>query len=103
MNGELFVVGRHASLAYPIPLEVRSALTPSELQVACMLADGLSNDAIAAVRRASVRTVANQIATLYRKLGVRCRRECALRLYGGSLVPIERCRLEVLRSLGAAR
>lgn len=49
-------------------------LTPSERAVASLLAEGLSNEAIAARRGVSVRTVANQVAALLRKTGTDSRR-----------------------------
>lgn len=88
--------GHAAILTYPTPIAITRALTPSELLVARVVADGASNVEIALARGTSVRTVANQIAALYRKLGARCRRECALALYGAERVPIERTTLDVL-------
>ncbi len=59
-------------------------LTPAERDVASALLRGLSNDAIAVHRGSAPRTVANQIASLYRKLGVRSRAELAAR-WGAAL------------------
>lgn len=53
------------------------ALTPAEADVAALASAGLSNADIAARRGAAVRTVANQVATVLRKLGVGSRRELA--------------------------
>jgi DNA-binding NarL/FixJ family response regulator len=53
------------------------ALTPSEAQVLEHLARGMSNAAIARARHTSVRTVANQVASLFRKTGARSRAELA--------------------------
>jgi DNA-binding CsgD family transcriptional regulator len=47
-----------------------SALTLSELDVARRAAAGESNEDIARARRTSVRTVANQITSVLRKLGL---------------------------------
>lgn len=44
-------------------------LSPGELAVARLLLDGYTHHAIAAQRETSVRTVANQISSVYRKLG----------------------------------
>jgi DNA-binding NarL/FixJ family response regulator len=100
-NGLLDRRRTHARLAYTVPLEVLRVSTPSELAVACLLADGLSNEEIGARRAASTRTVANQVATLYQKLGVRSRRECVLRLYGGRLVPIDAGALAIVDQLAS--
>jgi DNA-binding CsgD family transcriptional regulator len=54
-------------------------LTPAERRVALALLEGLSNAEIACLRGSSPRTVANQIASLYRKVGVRSRAELASR------------------------
>jgi len=53
------------------------ALTPTERAVAESILTGASNAQIARERRRSVRTVANQIASLFKKLGVRSRLELA--------------------------
>jgi DNA-binding NarL/FixJ family response regulator len=90
----------HVVLTYPTPRAILRTTSTAELAIARWLADGLSNDAIAALRSAAPRTVANQIATLYRKLGARCRRECTLLLYGGQLASIE---LGTLAPLAALR
>ena len=49
-----------------------------------LLLDGKSNKAIAAARATSERTVANQLASIYRKLGVNSRSELASRLSGNA-------------------
>jgi DNA-binding NarL/FixJ family response regulator len=56
------------------------ALTTAERSVVNLLLEGLSNEAIAAHRRTSVRTVANQIQSIYRKLCVNSRTELAARV-----------------------
>jgi DNA-binding NarL/FixJ family response regulator len=53
--------------------EALAALTPSERAVADLVARGASNEEIARRRRTSTRTVANQIASILRKLGVSSR------------------------------
>jgi DNA-binding CsgD family transcriptional regulator len=59
------------------------ALSPSEQIVANLALEGYSNLQIARVRATSVRTVANQIGSIFQKLGVKSRRElCALSLLG---------------------
>ena len=57
-------------------------LTPAERMIALDAAAGLSNATIAARRRRSVRTIANQLASIYRKLGVGSRAELAAHLRG---------------------
>jgi DNA-binding NarL/FixJ family response regulator len=55
-----------------------SALTKAERQIALDAAAGLSNQAIAKKRKRAVRTVANQLASIYRKLGIASRAELAV-------------------------
>ena len=52
-----------------------SSLTPAERAVVELAASGLSNAAIARRRHATPRTIANQLAAAYKKLGVGSRRE----------------------------
>jgi DNA-binding NarL/FixJ family response regulator len=52
-------------------------LTDAERQVVAGVLSGRSNAAIAGARRTSARTVANQLAAIYRKLGVSSRWELA--------------------------
>ncbi len=49
--------------------------TPAESDVAAHIPSGRSNSEIAAIRKSSPRTTANQIASLFYKLGVRSRLE----------------------------
>lgn len=51
-------------------LNVVSRLTSAELEVALWVAQGMSNRDVASRRRTSERTVANQLASIFRKLGV---------------------------------
>jgi len=60
--------------------ELPPSLSASERTVALALLEGLSNAEIAKARRTSVRTVANQIASLFRKLGVSSRSEAVVAL-----------------------
>jgi DNA-binding CsgD family transcriptional regulator len=64
-----------------------AALTQAEREVARLVADGSSNQAIAAKRGARPRTVANQPAAIYRKLAVSSRSELVARLVA---LPAER-------------
>jgi DNA-binding CsgD family transcriptional regulator len=52
-----------------------SGLSPTEQEIVHHLVAGCSNAEIAQLRRTSVRTVANQVASVYRKLRVRGRSE----------------------------
>ncbi|MGC4092935.1 MAG: helix-turn-helix transcriptional regulator [Polyangiaceae bacterium] len=47
-----------------------SRLTPQELTTVRMLVEGLSHEAISLERRRSKRTIANQLASVFRRLGV---------------------------------
>lgn len=65
-----------------VPLEAQApepSLTLAERQVVAQVLRGRSNAAIARARRTSSRTVANQLAAIYRKLGVSSRWELAAR------------------------
>jgi DNA-binding NarL/FixJ family response regulator len=53
------------------------ALTPAECEVAILAAAGMSNDAVAHARGTSVRTTANQMASILAKLGFGSRFELA--------------------------
>jgi DNA-binding CsgD family transcriptional regulator len=72
-GGESFVV----LSTLVVPPALLAALTPSEAQVLEHLSRGMSNAAIARARQTSVRTVANQVASLFRKTGARSRDELA--------------------------
>jgi DNA-binding NarL/FixJ family response regulator len=65
---------------FSVPLATADAvgsLTAAEREVVSALLAGLANREIAAQRRCSVRTVANQVASVFRKTGVRSRAELA--------------------------
>lgn len=59
------------------------SLTPAEREVCALAASGCSNDEIADRRGTSVRTVANQMASIFEKLGVQSRAELARRVHAG--------------------
>lgn len=69
--GESLVV-----ISVPTPTPAH-ALTDAEHEVARDAIDGLSNAEIARRRGRSARTIANQLASIYRKLGVTSRCELA--------------------------
>jgi DNA-binding CsgD family transcriptional regulator/tetratricopeptide (TPR) repeat protein len=58
-------------------------LTPSELQVALRVAEGLTNREVAAAIFLSPKTVEHHLSSIYRKLGVRSRTELARRMAEG--------------------
>jgi DNA-binding CsgD family transcriptional regulator len=59
-----------------------SVLSTAEREVARLAIDGMSNARIAERRSTSLRTVANQMASIFKKLGVGSRRELAARYFG---------------------
>jgi len=60
-----------AVLSFPLPtLELPATLTAAEAAVVRLVLEGCSNGEVARVRHASPRTVANQLASAYEKLGV---------------------------------
>jgi DNA-binding NarL/FixJ family response regulator len=58
-----------------------ASLTEAERQICQLVFEGASNAAIARRRGTSVRTVANQLASIYQKLGVSSRIELVARLH----------------------
>ena len=64
-------------MSFPRDATAADELTPAERQVALAVLAGYSNAEIARTRGSSPRTVANQIASIFRKLGVRSRGELA--------------------------
>ena len=69
--------------------EHRQALTAAEEQIVDFVAQGMSNVAIARARGTSVRTVANQLASIYRKLDICSRHELLVLVSRGSEPPAE--------------
>lgn len=76
-DGDLAVIS--ARVAQP---GVRVHLTDAERAIVRRIASGDSNRAIAEARGTSARTVANQIAAIFAKLGVASRSELLARLRG---------------------
>ena len=68
-------------------LELPPELTVAERAVAALVLAGESNAAIARTRRSAISTVANQVASIYRKLGVGSRAELAARI-GSRTLPL---------------
>jgi DNA-binding CsgD family transcriptional regulator len=67
--------GEFAVLSFTLPGDSAISLSTAESDVARHILAGRSNSEIAALRRCSTRTVANQVAGLFRKVGVRSRLE----------------------------
>jgi DNA-binding NarL/FixJ family response regulator len=57
--------------------EAAAALSPAELEVAALVVRGLSNDEIASERQVSLRTIANQLRSIYDKLHITSRSQLA--------------------------
>lgn len=75
----------YVALSFPVTSasqesEAAFRLTPSEHEILALLVEGRSNSEIARMRQKSPRTIANQVASIYRKLGVGSRRELRARL-----------------------
>ncbi|HVY31314.1 MAG TPA: helix-turn-helix transcriptional regulator [Polyangiaceae bacterium] len=76
--------GRTLVLSYRIPsTDWQSLLTSTEAEIAHDVLAGLSNAEIAGRRGTAVRTIANQVASIYRKLRVRSRLELSLLALAG--------------------
>ena len=69
-------------VSFPLDTQTGDAtLTPTESEIAGAIRDGRSNAEIARMRGTSTRTVANQVAGLFRKLGVASRVELIAALH----------------------
>lgn len=82
-------IGGERLLVLSYPLEESDLrgdfdLTRAEAEVAELAIAGLSNAEIAEHRGAAVRTVANQVAAVLRKIGVASRHELAVRFARGA-------------------
>jgi DNA-binding CsgD family transcriptional regulator len=74
-----------AVLSHPLDEPAALAgLTEAERRVAADVADGLSNEQIAHRRGTAASTVAKQIGSVFRKLGVGSRRELVARMKGSA-------------------
>ncbi|MEJ7731465.1 MAG: helix-turn-helix transcriptional regulator [Polyangiaceae bacterium] len=74
-GGQEFLV-----LSYSLAMnEPPAELTDAERAVVAAVLEGRTNAAIASMRGTSPRTIANQLAAVFRKLGVRSRTELATR------------------------
>lgn len=72
---------------HPLPTAMVQGLTVAEQEVLALLLDGYDNAAIAEARSTSPRTAANQIASIFRKVGVTSRAELAAKV---SALAVER-------------
>jgi DNA-binding CsgD family transcriptional regulator len=64
------------------PASLPDTLTPAEREVVELVLAGSSNQQIADARGASYRTVANQLASIFKKVGVSSRVELVAKLSG---------------------
>lgn len=79
------------TFAVPSPA-IPATFSAAEGEVALAVLDGHTNAEIAAARKTSVRTVANQVVAMYRKLGVHSRSELVVALTTGQKAPTLRGR-----------
>jgi DNA-binding NarL/FixJ family response regulator len=80
-------VGGETLVVTSVPLDetggVLEGLSTAEREIAIDAVSGMSNAEIARKRNRAVRTVANQVASIFRKVGVGSRAELAARLVRG--------------------
>ncbi len=74
-EGETYLLLSVPGASLPDQPDPFASLTAAEREVVVLLFEGLGNREISERRGTSPRTVANQIAVIYRKLGVRSRGE----------------------------
>ena len=75
-------------VSFPVPRATfGELLTNTETAIARDILAGLSNSAIARKRGTAVRTIANQVASIFRKLRVRSRLELSLYALAGRHAP----------------
>jgi DNA-binding CsgD family transcriptional regulator len=67
--------GSYAVLSFALPESYAPVLTRAERDVALLVLAGNSHDDIAKIRGRATRTIANQVASVFRKLGVASRTE----------------------------
>lgn len=73
---------RYVVLSYPLEADTPAALAKAEKAVFNAILSGHTNQQIATARGRSVRTVANQVAAILQKLGVRSRYELITKFSG---------------------
>jgi DNA-binding NarL/FixJ family response regulator len=84
LGADLVCISIDASMAPASSADKLVGLTPSERAVAELAAGGLPNRRIAELRNASLGTVANQLTSAYKKLGLTSRRELSVLLGAGA-------------------
>ncbi|MBK7861754.1 MAG: helix-turn-helix transcriptional regulator [Archangiaceae bacterium] len=73
---QTFRLGEYEKLSLPpLPLRPPMRLTPGEREVIALMFQGKSDAQIAKARGTSVRTVLNQVTSIFRKLGIKSRDE----------------------------
>jgi DNA-binding CsgD family transcriptional regulator len=77
--------GDYAVLSFTIPEGLSVLLTAAERDVALLVLAGKSHEEIARIRGRAVRTIANQLASVFRKLGVASRTELLVK-YGEQIL-----------------
>jgi DNA-binding NarL/FixJ family response regulator len=77
--------GELAVISYPVSQPSDRSLTRAEREVAVLLLDGKTHAEIGRSRKTATRTVANQVASVLRKLGVHSRAELLVR-YGSQIL-----------------
>jgi DNA-binding CsgD family transcriptional regulator len=80
----VFEVAAFEGLEGNLDAGVQVALSPAERAIAGHILEGLTNARIAEKRSTSVRTIANQVASLFRKLGVMSRTELVAKIMQAS-------------------
>jgi len=75
-------------VSFPVPkVDWSGSLTAAEKDVANDILAGLPNEAIGKKRGSSVRTVVNQVASIFKKVGAHSRLELCLVVYAGRTPP----------------
>jgi DNA-binding CsgD family transcriptional regulator len=79
-------VALRSSVPSPFQARIDDSLTPTEWQIAVMVAHGSTNSEIAALRSLSEKTIESHLTRIYRKLGLRSRSELAVSVTHAMLV-----------------
>jgi DNA-binding CsgD family transcriptional regulator len=76
-------------MSAPVTSAAAASLTRAQLEVARAVVQGASNAEIACIRGTAVRTVANQVASILRRLGASSRAQVAAKLALADVDPAE--------------